>query len=88
VYLIRDQFAQTPAPQSFGLFTAAVILATAMTLLFELSQVPRSTWRNAVGVWMTLASHTARTASVARRTAEPPYTRRYEQRYDERTDLP
>lgn len=88
VYLIRDQFAQTPAPQSFGLFTAAFILATAMSLLYELIQVPRSIWRSAAGVRMALVPRSVRAVSVARRAAHPRHGARHEHRYEQRIDLP
>jgi len=84
VYLIQDQFAQPLAPHSLGLFTAAFILATAMTLLYELIQLPRSIWRNAAGGRAALVPRTAREVSFATRAARP----RYELRHDQRADLP
>ena len=45
-YLIKDEFSNPLASQSFSLFAAAFVLATAMTLLYELAQLPRSLWRH------------------------------------------
>lgn len=84
VYLIQDQFAQPLASYSMGLFAAAVILATAMTLLYELIQLPRSSWHNAAGGRTALVARTAGAVSVARGAARP----RYEQRHELRSDLP
>jgi len=44
-YLIADEFKNPLSSQSVGLFVAAVILATAMTLLLELTQLFRGTRR-------------------------------------------
>src|ERR1700685_3656757 len=77
VYLIQDQFAHPLPSSSIALFTAAVILATAMTLLYELIQLPRSTWRNAAGGRTELVPRTAGAVSVARGAARP----RHEQRH-------
>ena len=44
-YLIEDEFTNPLASQSLGLFTAAFLLASAMALLYELIQLPRSIWR-------------------------------------------
>jgi hypothetical protein len=43
-YLIHDEFTNPLASQSLGLFTAAFLLASAMALLYELVQLPRSIW--------------------------------------------
>jgi hypothetical protein len=40
-YLIEDQFTNPLASQSLGLFAAAVLLASAMAMLYELIQLPR-----------------------------------------------
>ena len=42
VYMIANEFRNPLASQSLGLFTAAFILATAMTLLIELTQIFRT----------------------------------------------
>ena len=84
VYLIQDEFAQPLPSQSIGLFTAAFILATAMTLLYELIQLPRSIWRNPAQGRTVLLPRSAGMVSVASRAARP----RYEQRHEQRTDLP
>ncbi len=84
VYLIHDQFAQPLAPHSISLFMAAFILATAMTLLYELIQLPRSIGRNAVGGRTALVPRAAREVSFATRAARP----QYKQRHEHRTDLP
>jgi hypothetical protein len=42
VYLIANEFKNPLSSQSIGLFTAAFILATAMTLLIELTQLFRA----------------------------------------------
>jgi|1186.fasta_scaffold968694_1 hypothetical protein len=44
-YLIADEFKNPLSSQSVGLFVAAFILATAMTLLLELTQLFRGTRR-------------------------------------------
>ena len=44
-YLIEDQFTNPLASQSLGLFAAAVLLASAMAMLYELIQLPSSLWR-------------------------------------------
>ncbi len=80
VYLIHDEFAQPLPSQSIGLFTAAFILATAMTLLYELIQLPRSIWRSAAHGRTVLLPRTAGMVSVASRAARP--------RHEQRTDLP
>jgi hypothetical protein len=43
-YLIEDQFTNPLASQSIGLFAAAVVLASALILLYELIELPRSIW--------------------------------------------
>lgn len=43
-YLIEDQFTNPLASQSLGLFAAAVLLASAMAMLYELIQLPSSLW--------------------------------------------
>ena len=43
IYLIADEFKNPLASQSVGLFAAAFILATAMSLLVELTQLFRTT---------------------------------------------
>jgi hypothetical protein len=92
VYLIQDQFAEPLGSYSSGLFTAAVVLATAMTLLYELVQLPRSVWRNAAKGRTALLLRTARVVSVARRVGRPQYKQRHAQRHQlrhqQRTDLP
>jgi hypothetical protein len=40
-YLIEDQFTNPLASQSLGLFAAAVLLSSAMAMLYELVQLPR-----------------------------------------------
>jgi hypothetical protein len=45
-YMIADEFKNPLASQSFGLFTAAFLLASAMALIHELIQLPRVLWRN------------------------------------------
>jgi hypothetical protein len=40
--LIEDQFTNPLASQSLGLFAAAVLLASAMAMLYELIQLPSS----------------------------------------------
>ena len=45
-YLIADEFKNPLSSQSVGLFVAAFILATAMTLLLELTQLFRATRRH------------------------------------------
>jgi hypothetical protein len=87
VYLIQDEFADPLASYSLDLFTAAVVLATAMTLLYELVQLPRSVWRSPARGRMALLPRTARVVSVARRAARLQYKQRHEQRH-QRTDLP
>ena len=47
IYLIIDEFKNPLSSQSPGLFAAAFILATAMTLLIELSQLFRTVRRQA-----------------------------------------
>ena len=47
IYLIANEFKNPLASQSPGLFAAAFILATAMTLLIELSQLLRTIQRHA-----------------------------------------
>jgi hypothetical protein len=80
-YLIEDQFANPLASQSLGLFAAAFILATAMTLLYELIQLPRNIWRNAVECPTLLVPPAEGMISVAARRASG-------FRCDQRTDLP
>ena len=46
IYLIVDEFKNPLSSQSPGLFAAAFILATAMTLLIELSQLFRTVRRH------------------------------------------
>jgi hypothetical protein len=46
VYLIADEFRNPLASQSIGLFAAAFVLATAMTLLIDLTQLFRNNSRN------------------------------------------
>lgn len=75
VYLIWDQFVEPLAPHETGLFTAAFLLATAMTLLYELIQLPRSVWRHALFGHMALIPRNARAGGMAPRTA-PVYTQR------------
>jgi hypothetical protein len=48
IYLIADEFKNPLSSQSPGLFAAAFILATAMTLLTELSQLFRTVRRHSV----------------------------------------
>jgi hypothetical protein len=43
-YLIEDQFTNPLASQSLGLFAAAVLLASAMAVMYELIQLPSSLW--------------------------------------------
>jgi hypothetical protein len=45
-YLIADEFRNPLASQSIGLFAAAFVLATAMTLLADLTQLFRGSLRN------------------------------------------
>jgi hypothetical protein len=40
-YMIEEQFTNPLASQSLGLFASAVLLSSAMALLYELIQVPR-----------------------------------------------
>lgn len=40
-YLIEEQFTNPLASQSLGLFAAAVLLSSAMAMLYELIQLPR-----------------------------------------------
>ncbi len=49
-YLIEDQFTNPLASQSLSLFAAAVLLASAMAMLYELIQLPRSSWVTGAGV--------------------------------------
>jgi hypothetical protein len=81
VYLIEDEFSNPLASQSIGLFTAAFVLATAMTLLYELLQLSRSTWGNPARCRTPLvllrANRVARVAARAARLG-----------YELRTDLP
>jgi hypothetical protein len=46
VYIIRAEFANPLAAQSWGLFTAAFILATGVTLLYYLVEPRKGRWRN------------------------------------------
>jgi hypothetical protein len=58
-YLIEDQFTNPLASQSLSLFAAAVLLASAMAMLYELIQLPRSTWVTEGGVARRLLSTAA-----------------------------
>jgi hypothetical protein len=55
-YLIEDQFTNPLASQSLSLFAAAVLLASAMAMLYELIQLPRSSWVTGAGVARRLLS--------------------------------
>ena len=83
IYLIKDQFTNPLASQSLSLFAAATVLATAMTLLYELAQLPKSLWHHGArsATERLLTAHD-RIAFAARRPN--PYRGRREQR----TDLP
>src|SRR6266851_1160748 len=80
VYLIADEFRNPLASQSIGLFTAAFVLATAMTLLLDLAQLFRNSLRNSGGDPGLLLSRIDLTARVRERA-------RYHAR-DQRTDIP
>jgi hypothetical protein len=58
-YLIEDQFTNPLASQSLSSFAAAVLLASAMAMLYELIQLPRSTWVTEGGVARRLLSTAA-----------------------------
>ena len=79
VYLIEDEFSNPLASQSLGLFTAAFVLATAMTLLYELLQLSRSIGGSAAGC-RTLVPPDHRVVRIAARSARLGY--------QQRTDLP
>jgi hypothetical protein len=44
-YMIEEQFTNPLASRSLSLFAAAVLLSSAMALLYELIQVPRRFWK-------------------------------------------
>ena len=79
VYLIEDEFSNPLAAQSLGLFTAAFVLATAMTLLYELLQLSKSIGGSAAGC-RTLVPPDHRAVRIAARSARLGY--------EQRTDLP
>jgi hypothetical protein len=68
LYLIADEFANPLASQSFALFVAACVLATAMILLYELIQLPRRIWRNPAEC-PTLPTRARRNSYIASRRA-------------------
>ena len=80
VYLIADEFRNPLASQSIGLFAAAFVLATAMTLLVDLTQLFRNSSRNPARDPAFLLSRVDSTARVRQRA-------RYHPR-EHRTDLP
>jgi hypothetical protein len=49
VYIIKDNFENPLAAQSWGLFTAAFVLATGVTLLYYLVEPRRGSRRNTAG---------------------------------------
>lgn len=83
VYLIKDQFTNPLASQSLSLFVAAFVLASAMTLLYELAQLPRSLWQHGAqtATERLLLAHDR--VAVAARRPNP-----YRARCGQRTDLP
>jgi uncharacterized membrane protein YbhN (UPF0104 family) len=80
VYLINDEFRNPLASQSIGLFAAAFVLATAMTLLMELSQMVRRGFRQSGGGPQLPLPRVDLTARIQVRTTYQPR--------DQRTDLP
>jgi hypothetical protein len=80
VYLIADEFRNPLASQSIGLFAAAFVLATAMTLLVELTQIFRSASRHSPKDSALLFSGVDLTARIRVRTTYQPR--------DHRTNLP
>ena len=80
VYLIADEFRNPLASQSIGLFAAAFVLATAMTLLVDLTQLFRNCARDSAADHTFLLSRIDLTACVRVRTSYQPL--------DHRTDLP
>lgn len=84
VYLIVNEFKNPLSSQSIGLFTAAFILATAMTLLIELTQLFRAIRRTNTANDPILIVHQAQAPSPIRRStrmhervATLPYHRSY-----------
>ena len=71
IYLIAGEFTNPIASGSLGLFIAAVVLATAMTLLLELSQLFRGTHRNVRLSRAALVSDVNLVARAGRRAAGP-----------------
>ena len=80
IYLIADEFRNPLASQSIGLFAAAFVLATAMTLLFDLTQLFRNSARDSAADHAFLLSSIDLSAGVRVRTTYQPR--------DHRTDLP
>jgi hypothetical protein len=84
ISLIADEFRNPLASQSVGLFAAAFILATAMTLLVELTQLFRTTPRHTAGnpalnQPSNVVARSATQKSAVSRNARPylPYHRGY-----------
>jgi hypothetical protein len=80
VYLIADEFRNPLASQSIGLFAAALVLATAMTLLADLTQLFRGASRNPAEDSPVLVVQTSQPDRVQERGAY--------KAVDHRTDLP
>src|SRR5262245_21554619 len=79
-YLINDEFRNPLASQSIGLFAPAFVLAAAMTLLMELTQMVRRGSRQSGGGPQLPFHRIDLTARIRTRTTYQPR--------DQRTDLP